>query len=254
MPDDAHVRRLWPSPDPGPLRDEEILDAYVMPEGHARLRVNFVASVDGAVTLGGRSGGLGGPGDRRIFGLLRVACDAILVGAGTVRVEGYGPMKLPSRLRDLRREQGRDADPVLVIATRRFDLDPTAPLFTEAPRRPVIITTEPAARSAAADFAAVADLVGVGTQECDLGAALADLTKRGLPHVLCEGGPHLLGTLLAADLVDELCLTVAPKLTGPGADRIIAGPLSPVRDLALSQLLAANDELFLHYGRAPSPS
>ncbi len=251
VPDDAHLRRLWPSPDPGPLRDEEILDAYPMPEGHARLRVNFVASADGAVTLDGRSGGLGGPGDRRVFGLLRVACDAILVGAGTVRVEGYGPMTLSSRLRDLRREQGRDADPVLVVATRRFDLDPAAPLFTQAPRRPIIVTTEPAARRAAADFAPVADRLGGGTQEVDLAAAVADLTKRGLPHVLCEGGPHLLGSLLAADLVDELCLTVAPKMTGPGAGRIIAGPTSPVRDLALSQLLAAGDELFLHYARAP---
>jgi riboflavin biosynthesis pyrimidine reductase len=250
VPDDARVRRLWPSPDPGPLRDEEILDAYLMPEGHARLRVNFVSSVDGAVTVEGRSGGLGGPGDRRVFGLLRVACDAVLVGAGTIRVEGYGPMALSPRLRELRREQGRDPDPVLVIATRHFDLDPDAALFTEAPRRPILLSTEPAARDATERFAPVADIIGVGTVDCAMSAALADLTKRGLPHVLCEGGPHLLGSLLAADLVDELCLTVAPKLTGPGAGRIVAGPPSPVRDMALQQVLAAGDELFLHYGRS----
>jgi riboflavin biosynthesis pyrimidine reductase len=249
VPDKSQVRRLWPSPDPGPLRDEEILDAYHSPDGHALVRANFVSSVDGAVTVDGRSGGLGGPGDRRIFGLLRAACDAILVGAGTVRVEGYGPMALAEPLRALRREQGRAADPVLAIVTRKLDLDPGAALFAEAPRRPIIVTTEPAARRAADTFAPVAELIGVGQDEVDLAAAHAELVKLGLPHVLCEGGPQLLGSLLAADLVDELDLTLAPKITGPGAGRIVAGPPSPVRDLALRHVLAAGDELFLRYAR-----
>jgi riboflavin biosynthesis pyrimidine reductase len=247
--DDPTVRRLWPAPASGPLDDEEILDAYPMPEGRQRLRVNFVSSVDGAVTIEGRSGGLGDAADRRIFGLLRVACDAVLVAAGTVRAEQYGPMTVDESLRALRREQGRTADPVLVLVTRALELDPQAPLFTQATHRPIVVTTEATVRKVGARFAAVADVVGLGEQDVDLAAAVAELTKRGLPHVLSEGGPQLLGSLIAADLVDELCLTFAPKLVGAGPGRIVAGPPSPVRAVGLAQILTAGDELFLRYTR-----
>jgi riboflavin biosynthesis pyrimidine reductase len=96
----------------------------------------------------------------------------------------------------------------------------------------------------------VADVIGVGTADVDLAAALDALAERGLVHVLCEGGPHLFGSLLEADLVDEMCLTLAPKLVGPGAGRIVAGPPTAVRELSLTQILAAGDELFLRYARA----
>lgn len=248
VPDDALVQRLWPDPGPRPLSDADVLDAYPMPD-RQWLRVNFVSSVDGAVTLDGRSGGLGGPGDRRVFGLLRVACDAVLVGAGTVRVERYTAMVMPEHLRRLRLAQGRTADPVLAVVTRRLDLDPEHPLFRHAPLRPVLVTTSVAARAAGQRYAEVADVVGIGPSHADLGAAIEEMAGRGLRHVLCEGGPHLLGSLLGRDLVDELCLTLAPKLVGPGAGRIIAGPPSAVREMALSQILASDGELFLRYTR-----
>jgi riboflavin biosynthesis pyrimidine reductase len=250
--DGPQVRPLWPVAGSVPLGDEELLDAYPMPVGRRLLRVNFVSSVDGAVTVDGRSGGLGGAADRRVFGLLRVACDALLVGAGTVRVEGYGPLALSQRLRRLRLAQGRAADPVLVLATRRLELDPADPIFAEAPTRPVVVTTEATAARSVDRFAPVADVVGIGADEVDLAAVLTELSKRGLPHILCEGGPHLLGSLADADLVDELCLTLAPKLVGPGAGRIIAGPPSPLRPMALAHVLADGDELLLRYTRAPS--
>jgi riboflavin-specific deaminase-like protein len=245
VPDDqAEVRRLWPAPGTGPLNDDDLRAAYAVPDDRPMLRVNFVSSVDGAVTLDGRSGGLGDAADRRVFGLLRVACDAVLVGAGTVRVEGYGPMSLPARLRKLR--PGQD-DPVLVVVSRRLDLDPSHPLFTQADRRPVLITTE--AQRDDPRFAAAADVLGCGHDEVDLAAALPELHRRGLTHILCEGGPHLFGTLAAADLVDELCLTFAPKLVGSGPGRITAGPPFAVRSLALAHVLAAGDELLLRYTR-----
>jgi riboflavin-specific deaminase-like protein len=243
-------RRLWPSLDPGPLSDEEILAAYPTPDGQPLLRVNFVSSVDGAVTLEGRSAPLGGPGDRKILSLLRVACDAVLVGAGTVRVEGYSPLRTAESRRRLRVERGRTADPVLALVTRRMDFDPNDPRFTKAAERPIIVTTEETAARNRGRFAEVADVVGCGTTEVDLTAAVAALAQRGLRHVLCEGGPHLLGSLLEADLVDEFCLTLAPKLVGPGAGRIVAGPPTAVRALALDQVLAAGDELLLRYVRS----
>ncbi len=220
-----------------------------MPDGRPLLRVNFVSSVDGSVTLHGRSGPLGDVADRRVFHLLRVACDAVLVGRATVQIEQYGALKEAERLRQLRLDRGRTADPVLVLVTRSLDLDPADPMFTDAPQRPVIVTTESSARENADRFSAVADLLGFGTGEVDLGAALAELVRQGLPHVLCEGGPHLLGSLLAADLVDEMCLTVAPTLVGPGPGRIVAGSPTPVHALTLAHVLAAGDELLLRYTR-----
>ena len=244
------MRRLWPDADPGPLSDEDIVAAYPTPVGQRLLRVNFVSSVDGAVTLDGRSGPLGGPGDRRVLGLLRVNCDAVLVAAGTVRVEGYSPLQTAEARRRMRVARGRTPDPVLVLVTRRLSFDPADPRFTQAPQRPVIVTTEETAARVGDRFAEVADVLSVGREEVDLPAALDALAERGLVHVLCEGGPHLLGSLIEADLVDELCLTVAPKLFGPGPSRMVAGPATPVRALTLSQILAAGDELFLRYTRA----
>lgn len=244
------MRRLWPVADPGPLSDEDIVAAYPTPDGQRLLRVNFVSSVDGAVTLDGRSGPLGGPGDRRILGLLRVNCDAVLVAAGTVRVEGYSPLQTAEARRRMRVARGRTPDPVLVLVTRRLGFDPADPRFTQAPQRPVIVTTEETATRVGGRFAEVADVLGVGRAEVDLRAALDALAERGLRHVLCEGGPHLLGSLIDADLVDELCLTLAPKLVGPGPSRMVAGPPTAVRELTLTQILAAGDELFLRYARA----
>lgn len=243
------LRRLWPAADPEPLSDDGILAAYPMPDGAPLLRVNFVSSVDGSVTLDGRSGTLGGAADRRVFHLLRVACDAVVVAAGTIRIERYGPLGEAEPLRQRRLAQGRTADPVLVVVTRSLAFDPADPLFAQAPQRPVIVTTEETAESVGDRFAAVADVLGFGRREVDLSAAVAALAARGLRHLLCEGGPHLLGSLLDANLVDELCLTLAPKLVGPGPGRIVAGAPVPVRALALQHVIAAGDELFLRYAR-----
>lgn len=231
------------------MSDEEILDAYPTPDNQTLLRVNFISSVDGAVTIEGRSAPLGGPGDRKILGLLRVNCDAVMVAAGTVRVEGYSPLRTDEARRRLRVARGRTADPVLVLVTRRLDFDPADPRFTQAPLRPVIVTTEQTAQRVGDRFADVADVLGVGATEVDLAAAVEALAERGLRHLLCEGGPHLLGSVLEADLVDELCLTLAPKLVGPGPGRIVAGPPGQVRAMALNQVLAAGDELLLRYVR-----
>jgi len=247
---EPQIRPIWPTPDDTPLTDDGILDAYAMPEARPLLRLNFVSSVDGSATLEGRSGTLGSAADKRVFHLLRVVCDAVVVAAGTIRVERYGPDLLAPRLRELRVERGRPEHPVLVIVTRRLDLDPDNPLFTEAGARPIIVTTEATAEASGARFAAVADVLGFGTDEVDLAAATRALADRGLPHLLCEGGPHLLGSLEEADLVDEFCLTLAPKLVGAGSGRIVAGTPSPVREQTLGHVLTDGQELFLRYVRS----
>ena len=211
------------------------------------LRVNFIASADGAVTLGGLSGGLHGPGDKEIFDSLRTVCDALVVAAGTVRAENYDALRLTPAARQWRREQGLPEFPLMVIVSRSLDLDLDQLVFADAPIRPIVVTTTsaPAERVATA-----ADVIAVGERDVDLPAAVAALHARGATQLLCEGGPQLLGAMTAADLVDELCLTVSPLLAGGGAGRIAAGAATDEpRPMALRHVLTLADMLFLRYVR-----
>lgn len=242
--------RIWPKPDPQPLDDRALVDLYAPPVGAPLLRVNFVASVDGAVEVEGHSAGLGSPADRKVFDLLRMYPHGLLVGAGTLRHEGYTAVRLDGARRAWRAAHGLDPYPRLVVASARLDLDPTNPALADAPVRPVILTHETAPPDRRTALSAVADVLAFGQTEVDLTAALAALRERGMTHILSEGGPHLLGALTAADLVDEVCLTVSPLLAGPGAGRITAGPPAPVRGLTLAHALFAGDNLLLRYARA----
>ena len=229
----ARIDRLWPDP-AEQLHDDQLMDAV----DHEGVRLNFVSSIDGAATRDGLSGGLGGPADKRYFDLLRRVADVVVVGAGTVRAEGYGPMVV---------ENPRRGVPVFAIVSGRLDLDPASRIFTEAPVRPIILTTEEA--SGAAAFAEVADVVVAGSSSVDAGLAVEALRARGLRRILCEGGPTLFGTLLAADVVDELCLTVAPTLESGDARRIATGD-APPRGMRLASTLRSGDTLLLRYARA----
>lgn len=241
------MRRLLPDPSDR----VDTLDAYALPDdGRAHLRVNMVASVDGAAAVEGRVGILSGTADGTLLHELRSLCDVLLVGAGTVRAEGYGPLELSDDQQQRRREAGQAGVPRLAVLTRSLDLDLAAPVFSEATARPLVITTDraPAARREAA--AAVADVVVAGRDDVDLAAAVADLAARGLPRILSEGGPHVLSAMFAADLVDELCLAVAPVVTAGGELRITAGPrLDPPRPLHLAHVLERDEFLFLRYTR-----
>lgn len=243
------IRRFRADPEE-PTPDDAILAGLYGRPAAPHLRVNFVSSADGAVTVGGHSAGLSGAADKRVFGILRMLCDALLVGAGTLRRENYRAVRLDERRRAWRREHGLPAVPTLVVVSRSLALDPAQKAFAEAPVRPLVLTTDTA--EPPPGLTAVAEVLRTGADEVDVTAALAELRRRGLGQVLCEGGPQLFGALAAADLVDELCLTVSPMLAGPGAGRIIAGPAVPARRLRLADVLAAGDVLLLRYLRAPA--
>jgi riboflavin biosynthesis pyrimidine reductase len=224
-----------------------LAEAYAYPQ-ERWLRANFVTSADGAAWVDGRSAGLSNPDDKHVFGLLRVLADVVLVGAGTVRIEEYKPARRRPALAALR--EGRPLAPVIAVVSRSLALDLSAPLFTEAPAdaRTIIITPAVSDADRRAAAAKAADLIVVGEQGVDLGRALEELAGRGLGRVLCEGGPHLLGDLAVSGLLDELSLSVSPTLAGPGAGRIIAGPLGPARPMALKHVLADDDGfLFCRY-------
>ena len=201
---------------------------------------------------GNPSAGLSSPADMRLFGLLRALADVVLVGAGTARTEQYKPVRLRTAMASLRAD--RTATPPIALVSRALDLDLGTPLFTGAPpeARTIVITcaASPADRRAA--VARVADLIVAGDLVVDLGEGMAAMGDRGLGRVLCEGGPHLLGQLAAAGLLDELCLTISPLLAGHGPFRITAGARFPARPMTLAHVVEDDGFLFCRYvTRAP---
>ncbi|ADG78511.1 Bifunctional deaminase-reductase domain protein OS=Tsukamurella paurometabola (strain ATCC 8368 /DSM / CCUG 35730 / CIP 100753 / JCM 10117 / KCTC 9821/ NBRC 16120 / NCIMB 702349 / NCTC 13040) OX=521096 GN=Tpau_1898 PE=4 SV=1 [Tsukamurella paurometabola] len=181
---------LLPPPLPHDAETLATLYRHPVADGRPYVRANMITSLDGAATAGATSGALGGAGDRRVFQALRQGADVVLVGAATVREEGYGTPQSPA----------------LAIVTRG-DVERTERLYPAGGPEPIVYS-------------------GHG-ESVDLHEVLADLHRRGLHRVLAEGGPGVLGALLAADLVDELCLTIAPRVVGGHGGRIVAGPDLP---------------------------
>ncbi len=231
------------------VHDADLVECYPR-HAEPTLRVNFVASLDGAVTVDGKSGGLGGPGDKLIFDSLRMVCDALVVAAGTVRTENYDALRLTPPAREWRRAHGLPEFPLMVVVSGSLDLDPEQLVFSDAPIPPLVVTHAGAPADRRAALADVAEIVTVGETSVDLAAAVAALHGRGATQLLCEGGPRLFGAMIAADLVDELCLTLSPRLVGGGAGRIAAGPGGPPREMSLAGILADEDMLFLRYARS----
>ncbi|MFE6995840.1 pyrimidine reductase family protein [Microbacterium sp. NPDC057659] len=241
---------LWPGA-ASELDDEALLALTAMPEGRDWLRMNFIASIDGAATRDGRSGGLGDAADRRLFDLLRRPADAILLGAGTARAEGYGGMRLDDASVAWRESRGLAAHPVFVLISRSLDLDPASPMFAEAPVRPIICTV---AGAQAGELADVADVIACGEGDVDPLRVRAELAARGIRHVHGEGGPHVFASFVAAGAVDALHLTLAPTLDAGDAGRITAGHPAEPTGMRLASVLRSGDELFLHYVRTASGS
>ncbi len=212
--------------------------------------VNFVSSVDGRATLHGRSGGLGDDGDRAMFHGLREQVDAVLVGTGTLRTERYGRILGREERRRRRVDRGASPEPLACIVTRSGDVPADVPLFTEPEARVVIFAPT---ELDTGRFAAAVRVVRLDPGELTLTTVLRRLyADYGTRSLLCEGGPTLFGALLHEAVVDELFLTLAPKLTGGGAGpTITAGPeLADPRALAISWLLERNGSLYLRYAIA----
>jgi riboflavin-specific deaminase-like protein len=236
------VRRLLPSP--GPV---ELAEAYRLPPGR-HLRVNFVAALDGATSIAGRSGGLGSDGDLRVFRVLRALADAVLVGHGTAAAEGYRPIAADSPVGRLRASLGREPTAPVVVVSRRASLSPADQLVTGAISPTVLVTCAAADRDRRAALADAGVVVLVcGDDDVDLPAALEELDDRGLRQVLCEGGPSLFRAALAAGVVDELDLSVAPLLAG-GAPGLLGHAGLPEPAAAdLLQVLEEDGYLFTRY-------
>jgi riboflavin biosynthesis pyrimidine reductase len=240
------VRRLFPAP--GEIPDDAALaEAYRLPAGRA-LRMDFIASLDGAIAVDGRSEGLQSPGDQRVFRTLRALADVVLVGHGTASAEGYGPVAPDTALGRLRTRLGRPATVPIAVVSRRASLAPGDKLAVPGT---VLVTCAAADAGRRAALAGVGvDVLVCGDEDVDLRRALDTLADRGLEQVTCEGGPQLLRTALAAGVVDELDLTIAPVLVG-GSARLLDSRSGGVVRTELRQLLEEDGVLFARYVVSP---
>lgn|SRR5574340_37432 len=233
---------------PRQLTDADLRSLYAYPDplDTPWVRVNFVSSIDGAVTVEGASAGLGSPADKQVFGLLRELADVIVVGAGTVRAENYGGARISDAGRRRRLARAAAPTPPIAVVSASARLDPRARLFSDTTVPPLILTgsgADPARIDELRD--AGGDVVVLATPDVSPAALLAVLQERGLRRVLCEGGPGLFGTLLTEGAVDELCLTTAPLLVAGDAARIAASAHAAPTPMRRAHVLADDDGTLL---------
>jgi riboflavin-specific deaminase-like protein len=242
------MRRLLP--DPGPTTVSEQLETYrpweEPREERPLVAMNFVATVDGRATIEGRSGPIGSNADTAMLAGLRTRFDAVMIGAGTMRVERYGRLVSKPATREQREAAGLPAEPLMVLISGRLDLPWDAPLFTEGGSVLIFTASEAEPPQTASSVEVVRHEGAV-----NLGEAMRHLrSELGVRALLSEGGPHVHMQMQADGLVDDLFLTIAPKLSGGEAPRIVEGPLPGVRELELAWLLEEDGELFARYRRA----
>ncbi|MGW1552238.1 pyrimidine reductase family protein [Streptomyces sp. NPDC002346] len=253
------MRRLFPVTDPTPAAEgeewslDELADAYAYPAGDGPwLRANMVSTLDGAAQHDGRSQPISSDTDMRIFGTLRGLADVVVVGAETVRMEGYRPARARDAFAARRAAAGQGPAPAIAVVSGSLDLDFSLPLFV-SPLVPTLVVTGAgappdrieAARSAGAEVV----IAGEGSR-VDPTRVVRELADRGLRRQLAEGGPWLLGQFVAAGVLDELCLTLSPMLTAGDAQRITGGPSVAVPErFTLASILEEAGFLFTRYRR-----
>jgi riboflavin-specific deaminase-like protein len=203
------------------------------------LAINMVATVDGRAALNGSAVGIGSPTDHRLLFELRAEADVVMHGAGTVRADPLSA-RVPHDLVAQRTARGQSPQPLGAIVTRSGNLPARHPYYDSSTL--IYVTSD---RPVPVDQPTV-EICRVA----DVHAAVCDLARRGIRRVLCEGGPTLNSALFRAQLIDEVFLTIAPKLLG-GEDplTVIRGPLFPTMlRLQLRSLVELEGELFLRYG------
>lgn len=247
------MRRLLPVPVVDDLDLDALATHYAFPDDRPQtVRANMVSSIDGAIAFEGHAQPVSGDDDWYLFGLHRALADAIVVGAGTARTEAYGPGRARPEFAHLRERAGQPAAPTLVLVTRTGNLDADAD-YLGGQARPVVVTCAKG-RDSLDEVAERADVIVCGEDEVDLAAALDELADRGLRRLLNEGGPHLLGSLLDDDRVDELVTSQSPVVVGGDAGRMVAGGSGRVRPFELVGLLESDGALFMHHRRGKDDS
>jgi riboflavin biosynthesis pyrimidine reductase len=201
----------------------------------------------------GRVGSLSTKPDQELFRRMRQIADIVLVGAETVRREGYGTIRLDEEAQAQRRQLGQPPSPPLAVVSRSLAFDWGAKAFADAPEdaRTHVITCTAADPGRRAEAEEVADVIVAGDDRVEPAAAMAALAELGHRVVLCEGGPNWLGELVAADRLDELCLSIAPLMGGDPLPVSLTPPGAGLAQFELKGVMGEDDTLFLRYERRP---
>lgn len=242
---EAPLRQLLP--EPGSTTVGGLLAGFEpaagAPADRPRVYTNFALTVDGQATIDGRSGPIGSDVDTAILVGLRMPADAVMIGAGTLRAEGYGRVIADPAKRALREQNDLAPDPLMVIVSNRLEVPWDAPLFTEGFGEVLIFTAsdrEPPATATPVE-------VVRHRHRVNLVELLSELRARGIRALLCEGGPTLHAELLAARLVDELFVTRAPRIAGGTGPGLFTGLEAGTCELELVWLCESDGELYARY-------
>jgi riboflavin biosynthesis pyrimidine reductase len=235
----------------GDLAADDLEAAYAYPLERTWLRLNFVATLDGAVVdAHGHPEGLSSASDQEVFALLRGLCDVVLVGAGTARAEQYAPVRPSEVDQDMRARLGLAPLPPIAVVSTSLDVPESLLDAGDDRARTLVFTADSAPAGRRADIADRAEVLVCGDRSVDLVAVRETLGARGLRRIVAEGGPHLTHALFSAGVLDEFCLTMSPLVIGGGGPRLVAGAALdwPVR-MRLGHVLVAGDELLMRYVR-----
>ena len=227
------MQEIWPSCDDLDIATQLAADERPKPDGRPWVNMVMVESIDGGISIDGMSGGLGSEADREVFLGARHRADGIVVGASTVAAEDYRPSEVP-----------------IAIISGSLSSDPSARLFSDPDKKPLIFTTDQAAETRGPDFDGIAEVISHG-DSVDPARVLADLDNRGMSDVVLEGGPTLNSLFLQADLVDEMLITYSPLIVGGKGSRLTNGdPMPDERRFRVDRVSMVDDLLFVRYLRA----
>ena len=212
---------------------------------------HMVAGLDGTASVDGRVGSLSTKPDQELFRRMRQIADIVLVGAETVRREGYGSVRVDEEAQAQRQSQGQSPTPPIAVVSRSLAFDWTAKVFADAPEdaRTHVITCAAADPERRAEAEKFAEVIVAGDDRVEPAAAMAALAELGHRVVLCEGGPNWLGELVAADRLDELCLSIAPLMGGDPLPVSVTPPGAGLAEFELKGVMGEDDTLFLRYER-----
>lgn len=230
-----------------------VLDPLGSPDG-VRLALGMIASVDGAIAHRGRSAALGGVADRAVLTALREAADVVLVGAATLRTEGYEAVGGSEASRERRMRKGLAPVPRLAVVTSTGDLPPNHPLLGGGEPPAIVVTTSASLQRVREQlrglgYLRTAELVIAGEERLDARRIRDRFLEHDLRRLLCEGGPTLAGQLLDQDAIDEVFVTISPHLIGGEPRGLTSGAEEELRTLRLIWCEMVGDEVLLRYER-----
>ncbi|MCO7220858.1 dihydrofolate reductase family protein [Klenkia sp. PcliD-1-E] len=238
---------------PAPARTvagDDLLDLYPWPDQGRWVRAMMVTALDGAAAgRDGLSGSISSSADREVFDAVRRLADAVLVGAGTLRAEEYGPMRASDEHTERRTAAGQAPAPRLAVVSGSLDLPWELPVWADSTLTPLVLTGPEAADDALATAREHAEVVAL--PDLEPATLLSALTDRGLRRIVCEGGPSLLEKVVAADLLDEADITLSPVFAGTATTPRTDGP-DEVARLDLVHLLTAEGFVMARYTRPGS--